>query len=221
MRRKIDSDAVSRRFRLPDLSSLSALEFGTLVLALVAGAAWMGAGGLESHADLRQRHRWAEIRNAATSPVAYRKPVLATRRALLGDAGADAALLVLRADSLPDAAARERLCALVREGGALARPGVAVRWIALTGDVPGCARAVAAATPAADAATAIRAEIRSARWVVTDGTGRVLHNARPVPTAAEVREVLGLLRLDAPGRLVREEPRRDSPNPNRLEAHRR
>jgi hypothetical protein len=178
------------------ISSLGTLEFSALVLAILVAAAWLGVRGIESHADLRQRRRFAELRMEATSPAVYRKLVPVTRRVLLGTSvpGGTAPLLVLRADSFSGPAEREHLCTLARESTSFT--GAEVRWVALSGDVPPCARAVVAgaAAPGAGDAAAIRREIRSARWVLVDAGSRVLFNARGVPSPSEVRGTLALLR---------------------------
>lgn len=173
-------------------------EFAATLLVVVTAAAWLGVRGVERHAELRLSHRLGELRHAATSPLAYGKVVAATRRTLLGGAPAGSPLLVIRADSLPGPAERERLCALARGGAGLGAPAAAVRWVALTEDVPACARGVLAAAPAPGAVSALRGELRSARWVVVGADARVLHNARGVPTADEVRGTLALLAPPAP-----------------------
>jgi hypothetical protein len=114
--------------------------------------------------------------------------------ALAGAPGAWRTLV--RVDSVPDPADAERLCALTADAA------LPVRWLALTDAVPACAALPAGtlARVAGDARAAVRKELRSARWLIVDGAGKVRYNRRGVPTADEVRRTLALLRGDgAPG----------------------
>ena len=159
---------------------LDTREFSALVLALLALAAWLAAHGLDSLAVQRRGAVAAELRGLASSPVPYGKP--APRTAALLGPGAWRAFV--RADSVPDAAETERLCALAAD------PTLPVRWLALGGSVPPCARAAA---PVTGDVAAVKREIRSARWGVVDAAGRVRYNRRGVPTADELRRTLALL----------------------------
>lgn len=166
------------------LARLHAWEFTALVLALLTAAAWMAANGLESLSVQRRNGYAARVRAQASSPVPYGKPV-PRAAALLGPAGAWHAFV--RADSVPAAAERERLCALAAGGAA------GVRWLALSDDVPACLRAASPLAVPAGERAAVKAELRSARWGVVDAEGRVRHNRRGAPTVGEVRRTLALL----------------------------
>ncbi|HEX8430346.1 MAG TPA: hypothetical protein VF625_03625, partial [Longimicrobium sp.] len=86
----------------------------------------------------------------------------------------------VRADSA--GAEAGALCELAREAR------VAVRWVALSGDVPRCIRDVRLAN-----VEEARAALHGARWVLVGPERTVLYSHRGVPRAAEVREIAGLL----------------------------
>lgn len=180
-----------RRVRAFDPQSLGAWEFAALILGILAAAAWLTARGLEAQVDLRQRMHVARLQAAALSPVAYRKPVPVTRR--LAAPPAAGPVLMLRVDSVADGAQVARLCALLAAASDGADP-LPVRALAITADVPACARPrlVSGAVTGEDVA-AVRWEIRSARLVLVGDDGRVRYNSRGVPTVEETRGILAVL----------------------------
>ncbi len=168
------------------LARLDGPVFSALVLALLVLAVFLAALGLERFSAQRRLVIVSELRGRAASPVAYGK-VVPVAAVLAGPPGEWRALL--RADSVPDAEDERRLCALAANGA------LPVRWVALTDALPACAAGAGTLVrpPDGDLA-ALRKELRSARWVVVDGGGRVRYNRRGVPTADEVRRTLALLR---------------------------
>lgn len=153
-------------------------QFRTLLLAIVAIAAVMAAEGMQTFAEMRERHHAILARQAAVSPVSYGTAVPA-----LGALASTGPVRVLvRADSA--GADAQALCAL-----AAATAGAAdVRWIALSPAVDPCVgqRAVRAGAPAA-------AELGRARWMVLDADGRSRYSRREVPSPAHLRRTTALL----------------------------
>jgi len=173
------------RSRLPELSPR---QFRTLLLAIVAAAALMAAEGVQTFAEMRERHYTILARQQAVSPLSYGTPLPALRS--LAPAGADVRVLVRSDSAGPQATG---LCAL-----AAATAGDAdVGWIALSADVDACvargigARMVRAGAPAA-------AEIGRARWIVVDADGRALYSRPGVPSPEQLRRTAALLAPLAP-----------------------
>lgn len=166
---------------------LSPRAFRTLLLAIAALAAMMAAEGVQSFAQMRERHYVILARQQAVSPVSYGTELAALHA--LAPTAAGVRVLV-RSDSA--AAHGAALCAL-----ASATAGDAgVRWVAFSADVDPCvahaagARMLRAGAPAA-------AEMRGARWVVLDAEGRARYSRPGVPSAAQVRRVAELLAAEA------------------------
>lgn len=161
--------------KLPRLNDLDRSAYATLVLSILAAAAWLSAWGLESHVDLRRRLAAARVTHDALSPLPYRASLPATAALSPG-----AWTTVVRVDGLraDDAA---RACALAPAGGA-------VRLLALSADVPAClaSGAVRADVRSPVTAPAMEVEMGTARWIVLDDAGRVRFSRRAVPTRDEL-----------------------------------
>lgn len=164
--------------KLPRLEDLDRSTFATLVLALLAAAAWLSARGLEAHVDLRGRLAAAHAQQEALSPLAYRKP-LPTLSALLGSRGRWAAVVRVDGVAGDDAA---RACDLPRDG--------TVRLVALAGDVPACLPSASVARVMEGTIEMIGEEMRTARWVIVDDAGRARYSRRALPTADELTRTL-------------------------------
>lgn len=162
---------------------MSPRAFRTLLLAIAAAAAAMAAEGVQTFAEMRERHHAILARQQAVSPVAYGTALPALHA--LAPAAAGVRVLV-RSDSA--AAEGAALCALA--AGTAGDAGV--RWVAFSADVDPCvsraagARMLRAGTPAAG-------EMGRARWMVMDGEGRVRYSRPGVPPPAQVRRVAELL----------------------------
>jgi hypothetical protein len=162
------------------VDALSPRAYRTLLLAIAALAAAMAAEGVQTFAQMRERHHVILARQAAVSPVPYGTPLPALHRA----AGAAGVRVVVRSDSA--AAKGAALCALAAASAA------DVRWIALSPAVEPCvARRVGGRMLRGGAPAA--AEMGTARWMVMDADGRALYSRPGVPTAAQLRETAALL----------------------------
>lgn len=157
------------------LERMSDRQFRTLLLAIAAIAAAMAAEGVQTFAEMRERHHVILARQAAVSPLSYGAAVPALH-ALAGPAR-----VLVRADSA--GAEAQALCALAAATGA-----DEVRWIALSAAVEPCVgeRAVRGGAPAA-------AQLGRARWVVLDADGRARYSRREVPSPAHLRQTVALL----------------------------
>jgi hypothetical protein len=165
---------------------MSPRAFRTLLLAIAALAASMAAEGVQTFAEMRERHYAIVARQEAVSPVPY-GATLSSLHALVAAGGGTRVLV--RSDSA--ATDGQALCAL-----AAATAGDSdVQWIAFSADVDPCftptpgARMLRAAAPAA-------AEMRGARWMVIDAEGRARYSRREVPSPEQLRRTAALL---APG----------------------
>jgi hypothetical protein len=167
---------------------MSPRAFRTLLLAIAALAAAMAAEGVQTFAEMRERHYAIVARQAAVSPVPYGTPLPALHA--LAAAGEGARVLV-RSDSA--AAIGPALCALA----AATAGDTSIQWIAFSADVAPCltrtlgARMLRAGAPAA-------AEMRGARWVVMDAEGQARYSRREVPSAEQLRRTAALLAPAAP-----------------------
>lgn len=157
------------------LDGLSDRQFRTLLLAILTAAAAMAAEGVQTFAEMRERHHAILARQAAVSPVSYGTAV----PALHALAPAGPVRVLVRADSA--GAEARALCAL-------AAAATEVRWIPVSATVEPCVAgyAVRAAAPAA-------AELGRARWMVLDADGRARHSGREVPSPAHLRRIAALL----------------------------
>ena len=158
------------------LDGLSDRQFRTLLLAILTAAAAMAAEGVQTFAEMRERHHAILARQAAVSPVSYGTALPALHT--LAPAGP--VRVLVRADSA--GAEARALCALAAAGAA------EVRWIAVSAAVEPCVarHAVRAGAPAA-------AELGGARWMVLDADGRARHSGRQVPSPAHLRRTTALL----------------------------
>jgi hypothetical protein len=174
--------AIRRRlallFTLPDLAALDGARFAVLVLGILAAGLWMGAKGIESHADFQRRRVEMELKARASSPLLYRQPLRVEASGAVRPAGR--LVVLVRADSIP-AAEEARLCSVLRapEG---------VRWYSLSAEVPGCAREFASAR------VSVRASgkgvgLRAARWILMEGDSLALYSLRELPSPAEARRI--------------------------------
>jgi hypothetical protein len=168
---------------VPRVERMSPRAFRTLLLGIAALAAALAAEGVQTFAEMRERHYAIVARQQAVSPVSYGTPLPALHASL--SAGA-AARVVVRSDSA--ATDGQALCAL-----AAATAGDAdVRWVAFSADVDPCvartlgARMLRAGAPAA-------AEMRGARWIVLGAEGQARYSRREVPAADRLRRTTALL----------------------------
>lgn len=162
------------------VAGISPRRFRTLMLGVFALAAAMAAEGVQTLAEMRERHFVILARQAAVSPVAYRTPLPALH-ALAPATGAGVRVLV-RSDSAGAQAAA--LCALAAEAR--------VRWIVLSTAVEPCV-AQRSDAPLVRGSAKAAAELAGARWIVMDDDGRALYSARTVPSAAHLRRTAALL----------------------------
>lgn len=161
---------------------MSPRRFRLLMLAMFAAAAGMGAEGVQTLAEMRERHFTIMARNEAAAPVPYLTAMPALH-ALAPAADAEARPWV-RADSAgPHAAA---LCALAASPG-----GGRVRWIALSPAVEPCVTLAAGNGIVQGSAAA--GELQGARWIVLDAGGRALYARRDVPSPGHLRATVDLL----------------------------
>lgn len=171
----------------PPIERLSPRAFRTLLLAIAALAAAMAAEGVQTFAEMRERHYAIVARQQAVSPVPY-GTALPSLHAL---AAAGSARVMVRSDSA--AADGQALCALA----AATAGDTDVQWIAFSADVDPCfARTLGAQMLRSDAPAA--AEMRGARWVVMDAEGRARYSRREVPSAEQLRRTAALLAPSAP-----------------------
>jgi hypothetical protein len=178
----------SRSFS-PDVSTWSRERFALLLAVLVLAGSGMAASGARGHATLRQAHYRNLAQWHSKSPVPYLTPVAATSRLFGATMAGEAPLILVRADSVAEVAA---LCALA-ETRDRASDGIA--WLALSPEVEPCVadarrRVVAISGAPADS---LRAAIEDARWLVLDGSSRVVYSRRTVPTIEEVRGLASFL----------------------------
>jgi hypothetical protein len=159
------------------MASLSPRRFRTLMLGFFTTAAAIAAEGVQSLAEMRERHYVILARREAVSPISYRTPLPALHA--LAPAGGGGVRVLVRADSAGTA-----LCALAAETD--------VRWVALSAAVQPCIaerqgeRIIRASADAA-------AELAGARWIVMDADGRALYSGRAAPTADHLRRTRALL----------------------------
>ena len=164
------------------VAALSPRAFRTLLLAMAAVAAAMAAEGVQTFAEMRERHYVILARRQAVSPVSYGTPLPALD-ALAAGAGVR---VLVRSDAA--SAEGEALCALAARTAADA----GVRWVALSAEVDPCiARQVGARMLRAGAPAA--AEMASARWIVMDADGRARYSRPEVPSAERLRGTAALL----------------------------
>lgn len=175
------------------VARLTREQFAVLLLAIVAAAAWLGASGLRTLADMRGRHFVSRAKNEAASPIPYGAalPSLGRSVGAWGDTGGGL-MMIVRVDSVPEAQGKS-LCALAREMAAPGGRKFGVRWMTLGGEVHPCIRdAVGGVVVRGDEKA--RAEMSGARWVAAGPGMRALYSRREVPILAdEVREVASLL----------------------------
>ena len=181
-----------RRARRVDPSAWPREKFLAVLFTLLLACAWMVSTAAESHAALRRRHFMGLATWRAKAPLPYLAVVGGARG--LGRPAPGRALVLVRADS---AAPGERalLCRLAAAGSS-PPPGLELRWVALGAGVDPCiARAAGArlARPAAPAASALRAQLAGARWVLLDEGWRARYSRRDIPSAAELAAVARLL----------------------------
>lgn len=162
---------------------LSDGAFRLLILAICAVAAAMAAEGLQTFAEMRERHHAIVARRQAVSPVSYGTPLPALHA--LAPSGPGVRVMV-RSDSA--AGGGEALCALA----AATAGDASVRWIALSDDVQPCvAQRIGRRMPRVSAPAA--AEMRGVRWMVMDAEGRVLYSRPTVPSPHQLRRTAALL----------------------------
>lgn len=164
------------------VAAMSPRSFRLLLLAMFAAAAAMAAEGVQSLAEMRERHFIVTAKNEAAAPVSYLTPLPGLHAlAPAADAGVRA---WVRADAAgPHAAA---LCALA------ASPEAAqVRWIGLSPAVEPCVTSAAGNGVVQGSAAA--AEFLDARLIVLDAGGRTLYARRDVPSPSRLRTTLDLL----------------------------
>lgn len=165
------------------LAELSPRAFRTLLLGMAAVAAALAAEGVQTLAEMRQRHFGIMARQQGISPVPYGTALPALHA--LAPASAGPRVLV-RADS---AGARgAALCALA------ARPSgdADLRWVALSADVPPCLTQGIGGRMLRPG-TAGRAEMGRARWIVLDADGRARYSRPGIPSPAHLRRTAALL----------------------------
>lgn len=162
------------------VAAISPRRFHTAMLGVFALAAAMAAEGVQTFAEMRERHYAILARQQAVSPVAYRTPLPALH-ALAPAAGGGVRVLV-RADSAGARAAA--LCALAAEAEA--------RWIALSAAVEPCV-AERMRGRMTRASTSAAVELAGARWIAMDAGGRALYSSRAVPAADHLRRTADLL----------------------------
>lgn len=179
-----------RASRPPDTSrpasrvaELSPRAFRVLLLAISALAAAMAAEGLQTFAEMRERHHAILARQQAVSPVSYGSAL----PALHGLVPAGAAVRVLvRADSA--GAQGAALCALAAQTAG----ETSVHWITFSADAEPCvARRIGGRMLRGGASAA--AEMRSARWMVMDAQGRSLYSRPGIPSFEQLRQTASLL----------------------------
>lgn len=163
------------------VAAMSPRRFRLLLLAMFAAAAAMGAEGVQTLADMRERHFSVLARNEAAAPVPYLTAMPALHALALAAEGEVRPWV--RADSAgPHAAA---LCALAASAEA-----ELVRWIALS---PAAEPCVTAAGNGIAQGSAAAAEFLDARWIVLDADGRALYARRDVPSPGHLRATVALL----------------------------
>lgn len=165
------------------LGRLSPRAFRLVVLLLFTLAAMVASQGMGQLAALRVNYYLAIDRGGAISPLAYGAQLPALNVAI-NTPGAVRA--VVRADSAGEAAAE--LCALANA----LKDTRGVVWISTTAAVDPCTgrqlgSRIISMRPAA------RTELARARWMLLDAEGYVLHSARTVPSAGDVRDLATLL----------------------------
>jgi hypothetical protein len=172
------------------VEDLSPRAFRLLLLAIAAAAAAMTAEGVQTFAEMRERHYAILARMQAVSPVSYGTALPALHA--LAPAGEGVRVLVRSDSAAADGAA---LCALAAQAAGEA----AVRWIAFSADVDPCltrhpgARMLRAGAPAA-------AEMGRARWLVMDADGRARYSRTGAPSLTDVRRTAALLAPTPPAR---------------------
>jgi hypothetical protein len=165
------------------VETLSPRAFRTLLLAIAALAAMMAAEGVQTFAEMRERHYAVQARLQAVSPVPYGTALPALNA--LAPAGGGMRVVV-RSDSAASEASA--LCELAAQTSADSN----VRWIAFSADVHPCvARAAGARMLRAGAPLA--AEMGRARWMVMDADGQARYSRSAVPAFADVRRIAALL----------------------------
>lgn len=164
------------------LAELSPRAFRTLLLGIAAVAAMMAAEGVQTFADMRERHYMILARQQAVSPVSYGT----TLSALHDLAPAGEMRVLMRADAA--GAEGAALCTLATQTAG--DPGV--RWIAFSADVDPCVAQRAGGRMLRGGQTPA-AELRGARWIVMDADGRALYSRSGVPSAQQVRRTAELL----------------------------
>lgn len=165
------------------VEALSPRAFRTLLLAIAALAAVMAAEGVQSFAQMRERHYAIAARLQAVSPVSYGTALPALHALVPVDGGVR---VVVRSDSAASEAVA--LCALATQ----ASGDLNLSWIAFSADVHPCvARAVGARMLRAGAPEA--AEMGRARWMVMDAEGQARYSRREVSDAAQLRRTAALL----------------------------
>ena len=153
-------------------------RFSTLMLGIFALAAAMAAEGVQTLAEMRERHFAILARQEAVSPIAYRT-ALPALHALVPATDGGVRVLV-RADSAGAQAAA--LCGLAARAD--------VRRVALSAAVEPCvADRGRIARGSADAA----AEFAGARWIVMDADGRARYSSRAVPSVDHLLQTIALL----------------------------
>jgi hypothetical protein len=164
------------------VAALSPRAFRTLLLAVAAAAAAMAAEGVQTFAEMRERHYVIMARRQAVSPVPYGTPLPALHALAAGEG----VRVLVRSDAA--ATEGEALCALASRTAADAD----VRWIAFSAEVDPCvARHLGTRMLRADAPAA--GEMASARWIVMDAEGRARYSRPEVPSAELLRRTASLL----------------------------
>ncbi|WP_420127422.1 hypothetical protein [Longimicrobium sp.] len=165
------------------VETLSPRAFRTLLLAIAALAAMMAAEGVQSFAQMRERHYAVQARLQAVSPVPYGTTLPALHALVPAGGGVR---MVVRSDSAASDASA--LCTLAAQSS----DDSSLRWIAFSADVDPCvARAVG--TRMLRAGSPVAAEMGRARWMVMDADGLARYSRPAVPALADVRRITALL----------------------------
>lgn len=142
----------------------------------------MAAEGVQTFAEMRERHFTILARHAAASPVPYGTSLPALHAATAGGG----VRVLVRLDSAGDDALA--LCGLAAGSAGMA----AIHWIALSGHVAPCLGEAAAERMSA-ASPAAAAELGGSRWMVMDAGGRALYSRGEVPSPEHLRRIVALL----------------------------
>ncbi|HEX5872457.1 MAG TPA: hypothetical protein VFY65_18635 [Longimicrobium sp.] len=165
------------------LAELSPRAFRRLLLGIAALSAAMAAEGVQTFAEMRERHYAILARQQAVSPVSYGTALPGLHALASGGTGVR---VLVRADSAGARAAA--LCALAAQTAG--DPNV--RWVALSADVHPCVAQRIGGRMLRAAGTAA-VEMAAARWIAVDAEGRALYGRPGSPSPAQVQRTAGLL----------------------------